>query len=230
MARTPGDRVHYSALRLLGRLAVKRAWRAPDEIELLVRRWMPYARKVMKTQAASHRRLEWAEVESAVMFALFESAARYEPIRGVPFGSYFAYRASGAVRDASRQADTLTRDERERVKRGQQRRSDGSEIVEPHLVSLDFHRDDDDETLAKIIGCEEVEYDTVLGHDVDVWALMERLPERERLAVYLYYFEGLTEQRIGDEFLGITLSRVSQILARARSRMRAWAQTEVQAA
>jgi RNA polymerase sigma factor (sigma-70 family) len=45
------------------------------------------------------------------------------------------------------------------------------------------------------------------------------LPERERLFVWLHYFEGLDQQEIG-EMHGISGSRVSQLLAKALSRMR----------
>lgn len=49
---------------------------------------------------------------------------------------------------------------------------------------------------------------------------IERLPERERVVVTLYYYEGLTLKEIGS-VLGVTESRVSQLHTKAVLRMRA---------
>ena len=43
---------------------------------------------------------------------------------------------------------------------------------------------------------------------------INRLPDRERLVITLYYFEGLTLAEIGD-VLGVTESRVCQIHAKS---------------
>ncbi len=48
---------------------------------------------------------------------------------------------------------------------------------------------------------------------------VERLPERERLVVAMYYYEGLTIREIG-EVLGVTPSRVSQLHTKAILRLR----------
>jgi len=47
-----------------------------------------------------------------------------------------------------------------------------------------------------------------------------RLPEKERLVLSLYYYEGLTMREIG-EILGYTESRISQLHSKAISRLRA---------
>lgn len=49
---------------------------------------------------------------------------------------------------------------------------------------------------------------------------LKRLPERERLLLSLYYYEGLTLKEIG-KVLGVTESRVSQLHGRALSFLRA---------
>ena len=48
---------------------------------------------------------------------------------------------------------------------------------------------------------------------------IERLPERERIVIGLYYYEGLTLKEIG-EGLGVTESRVSQLHTKAVLRLR----------
>ena len=50
-------------------------------------------------------------------------------------------------------------------------------------------------------------------------AALERLPQRERLIVTLYYYEGLTVKEIG-ELLGLSASRISQLHGRALARLR----------
>ncbi len=49
---------------------------------------------------------------------------------------------------------------------------------------------------------------------------IEKLPERERVVITLYYYEGLTLKEIG-KVLGVTESRVSQLHTKAVLRMRA---------
>ena len=48
---------------------------------------------------------------------------------------------------------------------------------------------------------------------------IQRLPERERIVIGLYYYEGLTLKEIG-EVLGVTESRVSQLHTKAILRLR----------
>ncbi|MBS3974329.1 MAG: RNA polymerase sigma factor WhiG [Actinobacteria bacterium] len=48
---------------------------------------------------------------------------------------------------------------------------------------------------------------------------IERLPERERVVIALYYYEGLTLKEIG-QVLGVTESRISQLHTRAVLRLR----------
>lgn len=48
---------------------------------------------------------------------------------------------------------------------------------------------------------------------------IERLPERERIVIGLYYYEGLTLKEVG-EVLGVTESRVSQLHTKAVLRLR----------
>jgi RNA polymerase sigma factor for flagellar operon FliA len=48
---------------------------------------------------------------------------------------------------------------------------------------------------------------------------IEKLPERERLVIALYYYEGLTLKEIG-QVLGVTESRISQMHSKAILRLR----------
>jgi RNA polymerase sigma factor for flagellar operon FliA len=57
-------------------------------------------------------------------------------------------------------------------------------------------------------------------------AAIQRLPERERIVVGLYYYEGLTLKEIG-EVLGVTESRVSQLHTKAILRLRGHIKEEI---
>ncbi|MBU6283706.1 sigma-70 family RNA polymerase sigma factor, partial [bacterium] len=48
---------------------------------------------------------------------------------------------------------------------------------------------------------------------------IEALPEKERLAVSLYYFEGLTMREVADA-MRLTEGRISQLHGQAMSRLR----------
>jgi RNA polymerase sigma factor for flagellar operon FliA len=49
---------------------------------------------------------------------------------------------------------------------------------------------------------------------------IDRLPDREKTVIALYYYEGLTLKEIG-QVLGVTESRVSQLHTKAVLRLRA---------
>lgn len=103
-----------------------------------------------------------------------------------------------------------------------------TEIQGTGLVSLDeWWSDGDDDkglTLGELIhdpaaenpgaAVEAEEVEKLLGQVIDA------LPEREKLIITLYYYEGLTLKEIG-RVLGVTESRVSQLHTRAIVRLRA---------
>jgi RNA polymerase sigma factor for flagellar operon FliA len=60
-----------------------------------------------------------------------------------------------------------------------------------------------------------------------VFRVLEELPERDKLVIALYYFEGLTLAEIG-RVLGVTESRVSQIHSRAILQLRARLRPELE--
>jgi RNA polymerase sigma factor for flagellar operon FliA len=76
---------------------------------------------------------------------------------------------------------------------------------------LDLIRNDDSEDPLLHVELEEIR--TTLGNAIDC------LPERERMVVVLYYYEGLTLKEIG-EIMEISESRVSQIHTKAIFRLR----------
>jgi RNA polymerase sigma factor for flagellar operon FliA len=75
-----------------------------------------------------------------------------------------------------------------------------------------------------VIADERAEDPVTMFESVEVKDILasaiERLPERERIVIALYYYEGLTLKEIG-QVLGVTESRVSQLHTKAVLRLRA---------
>ncbi len=90
--------------------------------------------------------------------------------------------------------------------------SDGDD----HIHFIELIEDESANTSGEVEG---KELRRLLGQGVD------RLPERERLVVALYYFEGLTFKEIG-KVLGVSESRVYQLHTQAMTRMRAFMRQE----
>jgi len=84
------------------------------------------------------------------------------------------------------------------------------------LASLDLTRVDDDGfevAVAARLGAADPELGAVESR-VEVFELLEGLPEREQRIVYLRFFEGLTQAEIADR-VGLSQMHVSRLLARS---------------
>jgi len=83
---------------------------------------------------------------------------------------------------------------------------------------------DDRTTLSSMIKDDRADDPVTLFENEEVKDILasalERLPERERTVVALYYYEGLTLKEIG-QVLGVTESRVSQLHTKSVLRLRA---------
>lgn len=199
----------------------------------------------MLSRFPSH--LEREDLEQIGVIGLLQALDRFRPGRGARFETYALSRIRGAILDYLRSLDPLTRQERKEVKeviRVWQKLEEESgepsleqlaenmgmpveEVVwlierekSSFLLSLEEEREAESclgEGRRGFLNPEEFlenkELMTYLGKAID------GLPERERLVLALYYFEGLTLKEIG-KVLSIGESRVSQILARTIAKLR----------
>jgi RNA polymerase sigma factor for flagellar operon FliA len=194
--------------------------------------------------------LDFDDILSYGTIGLIEAVDRFDPTRGIKFETYAIPRIRGAIIDAIRALDIVPRRMRERARAVEQAVRElfiqtgsmpSDEVVAAHLgISVDqlqrviqdttctmlpLDRSDRhdqgtvEEYLADATAVEPFDaVDETDAMTLLTWAL-EQLSERERLLITLYYYEELTMKETAD-VLGVTESRVSQLLSRARLHLR----------
>lgn len=184
------------------------------------------------------------------MIGLLEAAANYDPARGASFETFAGIRIRGAMLDEVRRGDWSPRSVHRNARRvaeairGVEMRTGrdaedaavarelGVGLEEYHgmlqdtlgsrLFSLDELIDGERgaEGLLRSSADDPVEDTARERLARDLSGEIARLPERERLVLSLYYDEELNLKEIG-LVLGVSESRVSQILSQATQRLRA---------
>lgn len=177
---------------------------------------------------------------SAGTLGLIEAANSYDPERGVAFRTFAYRRIRGAIIDELRRNCPLPQRVLENL--GKVR---AASLVLPPPVSIEAIARHTGLSVAEVEECLEAARltsqrsgETEFGSDLSgreparpearleheemrelLTAALERLPERERLTVTLYYLEDLRLKEIG-AVLGLSESRVSRILSRAEFQLR----------
>ena len=141
-------------------------------------------------------------------FALPLERVRFDASRGVPFAGFAAMRIRGAILDGLRASDTLSRGERKRAK------------LDAAPTAARVISDDEQVAAAVDAGC--VDAGESLVHDEMIDELrqaLDTLSERERYIVQRHFFDEVAMRAIG-VVLGVTESRISQIVTGAVARLR----------
>jgi RNA polymerase sigma factor for flagellar operon FliA len=136
-----------------------------------------------------------------------EARARFDQSRGVPFAGYAATRIRGAILDGLRAVDTLSRGDRKRAK------ADPSPTA-PRIVN--------DPATVDAAVADEADASEVLQHvqmQKELGAALEQLPARDRYILKRHFFDDVPMRAIGVE-LGVTESRISQIVSGAIAKLR----------
>ncbi len=192
----------------------------------------------------------------AGMLGLMEAAANYAANRGASFETYAGIRIRGAMIDALRKQDWAPRSVHRQaravaaaVREVEQRTGRDArdvEIAEEMGVSLEeYHQAVQDAASCQLASLDETGSANCtdasdpfrdVASDQFRSALtqaIERLPERERLVMSLYYSEGLNLKEIG-AVLDVTESRACQLhgqaLVRLRARLADWREASREAA
>lgn len=216
-----------------------------DHDDRLVVRHLGLVKRVaLHLQARVPRFIELDDLMQAGMIGLLEAAKSFDPAKGSNFESFAYIRVRGAMFDEVRRMSYMPRSAVAIGKSHAQSEQDLTALLgrAPTQTELARHMDKDAESLqrerARAIHfdttsietlpepVENISADDDMRPDVVVenadfmealTAAIERLPEREKLVICLYYIEELNLREIG-AVIGVSESRVSQILtATARS-------------
>ena len=190
--------------------------------------------------------MELDELMQVGMIGLLEAARAFDPTKGIEFESFALSRVRGAILDEVRQLSYLPRSAVAFNKSENEATNFlASELGRaPTQSELAEHMGDDLEEFQKKRGnakrfetlSMEVMNDEVLGiadeHSRQPDAIVEheqfmravtdaiaQLPERDQLLMQLYYVEELNLKEIG-EVLGVTESRISQLLTAVVKKLR----------
>lgn len=195
--------------------------------------------------------VEVDDLIQAGMLGLMEAARRFDATRGASFNTFAEQRIRGAMLDEVRRNDWAPRSVHRKARAisgaihsletttGKEARDQdiaaqlGWSMLEyqktltdlrgQKMLSLDDPNTEGENLSDQLIDpCDEpsetVQKQHLISH---LSQAIDRLPERERLLLSLYYDEELTLKEIG-EVLSVSESRVSQLHSQALLRLRSW--------
>jgi RNA polymerase sigma factor for flagellar operon FliA len=229
----------------LGEAELWAAWKRTGSLELrnrLILRYSPLVKYVSgRVRSGLPRSVEHADVVSEGMIGLIDALERFEPERELAFPTYAVPRIRGAILDAVRAGDWVPRSVRARAKeieatrtalhRSLQRPPEDDEVADELGLTVSEVRDGSRaRTWVAYASADELADLEELAPDLDdafddaglrdlLMPAVRALPERDRIVIALYFFEGLTLAEVG-RVLGVTESRVSQLRSRATKALR----------
>lgn len=218
---------------------------APVTDRAVYERYLPLVRRIaMRTVRRLPREISLDDIIGAGWVGLVEALPRAQGMPPEEFEAYASYRVRGAILDYLRSLDPLTRKLRGASRHIEEtiraltarlgRSPEEAEIaaglglaLEPYRVLLGQIAETDAVhlELTEFTGAhaQEAAPDAVVSQRQMVDRLAEginKLPEKHRLVVGLYYQEECTLREIG-QIIGVTESRVCQIHSEAIHRLRA---------
>ena len=221
---------------------------AEVSVDELVRTHLPLVgHLVRETLARIPAHVNRDDLVSAGMYALAAGAKAFDPSHGVPFGRFAAIRIRGAITDELRSRDWASRSVRAKAReleevrnslaatlgrlpnREELARAMGVEAREVDAVEADVARASVVSLQALTVEDREERVPTT-GEEPEKLLLrreqlgylrdsIAELPERLRLVVQGYFFDGRKMTDLADE-LGVTESRISQLRSEALSMLR----------
>lgn len=216
-----------------------------DARDRLVLQYAPLVKYVAgRVRSGLPSSVDQADLVSDGVIGLMDAIDKFEPDRGLQFQTYAVPRIRGSIVDGLRKSDWVPRSVREKIRdinaaqvkleRELGRTPDDTEVAGELGIPVGELR----ATYSKISYTNVVSIDEMgIGDDTAPTApsttlidaeddlpdgflhAVHELPERDRVVVALYYWEGLTLAEIG-QVLGVSESRVSQLHSRATMTLR----------
>ena len=218
---------------------------SPDTRENLVNHYLPLVKVVAgRIAMGMPQYVEREELISNGYFGLLEAIERFDPKRGFKFETYAVVRIRGAILDAIRAQDWIPVSVRQKARNythvlaeleqqlGRSASDDEIAIamnMNPQefnqfigqlqtttVMPLEDYTHSDTLADASVSPSEQAEIGEVKDTLVNS---IDRLPEKERIVVSLYYYEGLTLKEIS-LILKLSEARISQLHTKAIFRLR----------
>lgn len=185
----------------------------------------------------------------AGMLGLLDASKHYDPTQGASFETYATIRIRGSMLDELRRNDWAPKSVHkkardlmaamQRVETETGRNAGSQEVAKEMGISMDeYHRILQNASSCRVLNFVELGVsDEMIGESMHaripgpmeglvteqfrstLVEAIDGLPEREQMVVSLYYDDELTLREIG-EVLGVSESRISQLLSQAHLRMR----------
>jgi len=218
---------------------------SPEVREKVIEYYLPLVRSVAGRIAIGlPHHVDKEDLVSNGFFGLMDAIERFDPSRNVKFETYAVTRIRGAILDAIRAQDWIPTTIRQKARNYEQcvadlehqlgRSATDEEIAAAlNITVAQLHALLNQLNIATIIPLEEfARTETAmqppeLSQDVEneeVRAILarsiEKLPEKERLVVSLYYFDELTLKEIS-AIMQLSEARISQLHTKAIFRLRA---------
>jgi len=214
------------------------------DVEKVAEDFLPMVKRIaLDIHATLPHNVELDDLIQEGLLALVDALKRYDPSRGVKLSTFLALRVKGAMYDYLRRLDWMPRSRRHTVKCVEKAIMELSEIEnEPptdehiakycgitadavkrarmdlaarQLLRLDAYLEDHD--LPAESSTEETVYREILKEHLEL--AIRKLSERERLILSLRFEKGLNLREIA-LVIGVTESRVSQLLSAALAKLR----------
>ena len=213
----------------------------------LAENYLPLVRLVCGRLAMSlPPHLDRDDLLSSGFFGLLDAIDRFDPARNIKFETYAGMRIRGAMLDYLRSKDWIPVSMRQRIRKYEQtvcrlenelgRSATDKELAAALNISIEeLHTLINQCNSATVIPLEEYlqtdtndAIDTNPANSTELFELkdtlakaIDRLPEKERTVVSLYYYEELTLKEIS-LILHLTEARISQLHTKAIFRMRGY--------
>jgi RNA polymerase sigma factor for flagellar operon FliA len=204
--------------------------------------------KIGLSSFRSSAALERADLVQFGIMGLLDAIERFNPERGVQFQTYAVSRIKGSIQDELRKLDWVPRSVRkadrhaeaiaQRAGQAESKTSTAADIARRLNLSLERYAEilhhvnktsgmlpDEPEYASRLdaLSTDEKDDPSEIAHQqqlkITIVGAVEKLPERDRLVVMLYYYEDLTFKEIA-AVLRISESRVFQIHTTVLSNLR----------